>query len=222
MTQEQKKEIREYRLKIEDVRLQFETEINKLADIFNKRDTAIYARDKALEEKNKSVVYLEHVKKEIINIDELLLKKRKEYNDFSESRSLARNKLNGEIRDLSDRMDNLKIEIYNLSVKYYEYIKLTDKYEHIKNEIQEKQNQLSIINTNISISYKELDKSKKSAEKILNEASLLKEKNEKEFAVLQEIRSGLDFYYERLRNWYHDHGLKLPPELEIENITKKI
>ena len=221
MTQEQKKEIRRYEIKIEEIRSQLNVEVDKLADIFNQRDSALYLRDKAIEEKEKSNVYLEYLKKEISDIDEILLRKKKEHDDFSDSRSSIRNKIEADIRELCDRKDNLDIEISNLLVKYDNYIKLTGEYDSIIKKISLSNIELSSINDKIISSKKELNKSKEKADKIITEAITIKENNEKEFAILQEMRAGLDFYAERLRNWYHDKGLKLPEKFEIEKITKK-
>ena len=222
MTQEQKNEIRRYEIKIEDVKSRLEIAVNELAGVFEKRDAAIYARNKSVEEKDKAKSYIESVKKEISDLDESLSRKKKEYNDFSDSRSSSRESLNIEIKGLEDKKNLLLIEVDELSIKYDRYVKLIEGYNDIIKNIEIGTDKLVSINNEILIANKNLEKSKKEAEIILKEASDTKDKNDKEFAILSEYRAGLDFYAERIRNWYHDKGLKLPEEYEVENINKPI
>ena len=222
ITAEYKRNLAKYEEKRQELHAQLEAEVRSLASINEQKDSALHSQATAIEHRKKIEADINNKKDELKKLDGVLSAKMLEASIRSEKEKEIIDNANARIKAASAEIDGLTSEIEQLSEKRDNLLTISAEYDEILKSTSDLKETLAIISVQTEKANKELLRIKSESERIITEANGRKEKNEKEFAILQEYRSGLDFYAERLRKWYHDKGLKLPEEYKVENVTRPI
>lgn len=185
-------------------------------------------RDMAIHETNTAKNYKERIEQQIIlktqkiaTIDKQLVNKKKE-----DKRTEKEHQKNVKGRE------NYVVSLATEKKTLTRDVNLLKKTEKKLKPIEVKFNKLE---TAANKAFIDVEKANNEAEntriktkKILDDAKKIEEttidrekKADKHFSGLQKLEDGLRFFYERIRKWYQDKGLKLPEHLHPDKILKK-
>lgn len=192
----------------------------EVADAEERRDAANHERDVALSDKARAEELLKGKLGEIGAATERLALLNAEHEKNIGGFNRQHNEMVAERTALDFRLGTLRREVEDLEFEKKDLGPAGESYKKLLKQIADAWKELE----NASSAYDKVkqltEEARKKAEAILEGAKKTAEEWTKKYAALQVLENGLNFYYERLRRWYGEKGLRLPVEYEPDNLRK--